>query len=236
MLLAARIPIAAALGLVSLVGLTALRGPDVALRVLGGIPYEFASSWKLSAIPMFLLMGAIAHRSGLTSTLFEAARLWLSSLPGGLALSANFASAVFAAASGSSVATAAAMGRLAIPEMLKYNYSPALATSSVAAAGTLGAMIPPSIAFVLFGWFTETSIGKLLLAGVIPGLITAAAFAAFIVVYCIINPDAAPRPDERSTWRERFGALARIWPMPLLILAVIGGIYSGLRHRPKPAP
>lgn len=228
LLLAARVPIAIALFSVSLGGLSLLRSPDIALKVLGGIPYEFAANWKLSAIPMFLLMGAVAYRSGLTASLFYAARLWLSRLPGGLALSANFASAVFAAASGSSVATAAAMGRLAIPEMLKYNYSPSLATGSVAAAGTLGAMIPPSVAFVLYGWFTEASIGKLLMAGVIPGILTAFAFAAFIVTYSIINPKAAPPPDDAPTWSERFRALAGVWPMPLLIFSVIGGIYSGL--------
>lgn len=227
-LLAARVPIAIALFTVSLGGLSLLRSPEIALRVLGGIPYEFAANWKLSAIPMFLLMGAVAYRSGLTASLFYAARLWLSGLPGGLALSANFASAIFAAASGSSVATAAAMGRLAIPEMLKYNYSPSLATGSVAAAGTLGAMIPPSVAFVLYGWFTEASIGKLLMAGVIPGILTAFAFAAFIVIYCTIKPEAAPPPDDKPTWGERFRALAGVWPMPLLILSVIGGIYSGL--------
>lgn len=226
-LLVFRVPIAVALGTVSFVGLSVVRDPVIALKVLGGVPYEFASSWTLSAIPMFLLMGAVAYRAGLTSTLFSAARLWLSRLPGGLALAANFASAVFAAASGSSVATAAAMGRLAIPEMLRFGYSPSLATGSVAAAGTLGAMIPPSVAFVLFGWFTETSIGKLLIAGVFPGLLTACAFGAFIIIYCSIRKDAAPMLKEHPSLQERVAALGRVWPLPLLIVCVIGGIYTG---------
>ncbi|MCF8533283.1 MAG: TRAP transporter large permease subunit, partial [Reyranella sp.] len=191
-------------------------------------PFEFAASWNLSAIPMFLLMGGIAFRCGLTTSLFDAARLWLSRLPGGLAVAANFASAMFAAASGSSVATAAAMGRLAIPEMLRYRYDPALATATVAAAGTLGAMIPPSIAFVIFGWYTETPIGKLLIAGIFPGLLNAGLFAAFIIGYCIWKPEAAPPPDEHPTWREKFAVLLEVWPIPALILCVIGGIYSGL--------
>ncbi|MFZ5779942.1 MAG: TRAP transporter large permease [Pseudomonadota bacterium] len=227
-LMAIRMPIAVALGLTSFVGIWALKGLDTSLRVVGSTPFEFSASWNLSAIPMFLLMGSIAFRGGLTSSLFEAARLWLARLPGGLAVAANFASAMFAAASGSSVATAAAMGRLAIPEMLRFRYDPALATGTVAAAGTLGSMIPPSIAFVIFGWYTETPIGKLLIAGIFPGLLNAALFAAFIITYCVLKPEAAPPPDDRPTLREKFAVLGKVWPIPALILCVIGGIYSGL--------
>jgi len=227
-LMAIRMPIAVALGLTSFVGIWVLKGLDTSLRVVGSTPFEFSASWNLSAIPMFLLMGGIAFRGGLTSSLFDAARLWLARLPGGLAVAANFASAMFAAASGSSVATAAAMGRLAIPEMLRFRYDPALATGTVAAAGTLGSMIPPSIAFVIFGWYTETPIGKLLIAGILPGMLNAALFAAFIITYCVLKPDAAPPPDDRPTLREKFAVLGKVWPIPALILCVIGGIYSGL--------
>ena len=227
-LMAIRVPIAIALGLTSFAGIWALKGLDTSLRVVGSTPFEFSASWNLSAIPMFLLMGGIAFRCGLTSSLFDAARLWLARLPGGLAVAANFASAMFAAASGSSVATAAAMGRLAIPEMLRYRYDPALATATVAAAGTLGSMIPPSIAFVIFGWYTETPIGKLLIAGIFPGLLNAALFAAFIITYCIVKPDAAPPPPERPTCARNSPSSLKVWPIPALILCVIGGIYSGL--------
>lgn len=227
-MMAVRVPIAIALGLVSFAGLCMLRGVETALKLVGSTPFEFAASWNLSAIPMFLLMGGIAFRCGLTSSLFDAARLWLARLPGGLAISTNFAAAVFAAASGSSVATAAAMGRLAIPQMLRYGYDPALATATVAAAGTLGAMIPPSIAFVIFGWYTETPIGKLLIAGILPGILNAVLFAVFISGYCIWKPDAAPPPPERPTMKEKLAVLPRVWPIPALIAAVIGGIYSGL--------
>lgn len=227
-LMAIRVPIAIALGLSAFLGLGWLLGFSAAFRVLGSAPFEFGASWELSAVPMFLLMGNLAYRGGLTSSLFKAARLWLSKLPGGLAVAANFASALFSAASGSSMATAAAMGRLAIPEMLKYRYDPALAAATVAAAGTLGAIIPPSIAFVLFGWYTETPIGKLLIAGILPGILMAGMFAAYIIVYCKLNPEAAPAPDDDPTWKERFAVLLEVWPSPLLVLCVIGGIYSGL--------
>lgn len=227
-LMALRVPIAVALGVTSFVGIWWLRGLETALRLSGSTPFEFAASWNLSAIPMFLLMGSIAFRCGLTTSLFDAARLWLARLPGGLAVAANFAAAMFAAASGSSVATAAAMGRLAIPEMLRYKYSPALATGTVAAAGTLGAMIPPSIGFVIFGWYTETPIGKLLIAGIFPGLLNAVLFACFIIGWCVWKPEAAPPPDDRPSWREKFLVLLKVWPIPVLVLCVIGGIYSGL--------
>ncbi len=167
---------------------------------------------------MFLLMGSIAFHTGMTSSLFNAARLWLSGLPGGLAVATNFASAGFAAASGSSLATAAAMGRLAIPEMLRMSYDPALATGVVAAAGTLGSLIPPSILFVLYGWFTETSIGALLIAGILPGLLTAFVYAAMIIGRCMLNPQLAPPVRDRVTWGERWQVLLEIWPIPLLVL------------------
>jgi tripartite ATP-independent transporter DctM subunit len=227
-LMAIRVPIGIALGSVSLLGLMWVRGVSSALGVFGDLPFEFGANWSLSAVPMFVLMGAVAFHTGLTSSLFSCARLWLSRLPGGLAVATNFASAGFAAASGSSLATAAAMGRLAIPEMLKMKYDPALATGVVAAAGTLGSLIPPSILFVLYGWFTETSIGALLLAGVLPGLLTAFVYAAMIIGRCIVWPELAPPVADDPTWKERFDSLLEVWPIPLLVLGVIGGIYSGI--------
>lgn len=228
LLMAIRVPIGIALGSVSLVGLIWVRGLNSALSVFGDLPFEFGANWSLSAVPMFVLMGAVAFHTGLTSSLFQCARLWLSRLPGGLAVATNFASAGFAAASGSSLATAAAMGRLAIPEMLKMRYDAALATGVVAAAGTLGSLIPPSILFVLYGWFTETSIGALLLAGVFPGLLTAGVYAAMIIGRCMVWPELAPPVDDKPTWQERFASLLQVWPIPLLVLGVIGGIYSGI--------
>ncbi|MEO4042987.1 TRAP transporter large permease subunit [Hoeflea sp. CAU 1731] len=228
LLLAIRVPIGIALALVSIGGMIALRGTRAAFGVLGSLPFDFAASWSLSAVPMFLLMGALASHTGLTRSLYQAARIWFNPLPGGLAVASNFASAGFAAASGSSLATAAAMGRLAIPEMLSFGYNKGLATGTIAAAGTLGAFIPPSIAFVLYGWYTQQPVGTLLVAGIIPGLLTAAGYSFMIILRCSINPEIAPKAKIDATMREKLLTLRGIWPMPLLILCVIGGIFSGM--------
>lgn len=227
-LIAARIPIGVALGGVSLLGIMAMRGADVAAGLAKTSLFEFAASWSLSAVPMFLLMGAIAHHAGISVALFRAARLWLGALPGGLAVAANFACAAFSAASGSSLATAAAMGRIAYPEMSKAGYERGLSTGVVAAAGTLGSLIPPSILMVLFGIFAETSVSKVLIAGVLPGLLTAAIYAVMIVGRCALDPSLAPRVTEIPTRSERMKALTEIWPILLLIAGIIGGIYGGI--------
>lgn len=227
-LLALRVPIGIALGGVSILGIWYLRGITVALNMLRSAPYDFMASWELSAIPMFVLMGAIAHRSGISSSLFTAARLWFARLPGGLAVATNFACAGFAAASGSSVASAAAMGSIAIPEMLKAGYDKSLATGTVAAAGTLAALIPPSIAFVLYGIFAQASVTKLLIAGVLPGILTAVVYAAMIVARCVISPQIAPRIDIDVSRAERWRSLRDVWPILLLILGIIGGLLGGL--------
>lgn len=227
-LLAVRVPIAFALGGVSIIGIWILRGPGPAIGTLKSLPFSFASSWELSAVPMFLLLGAAAYQTGLTANLYKAARVWLNGLPGGLAVATNFTAAGFAAASGSSVATSAAVGRLAIPEMLKFGYDKGLATGTVAAAGTLGALIPPSIAFVIYGWFTGESVGKLLIAGLIPGLLTAGMYTIMIIARCTRSPELAPKIGERVPLREKLEALAQVWPMPLLVLSVIGSIYGGI--------
>jgi tripartite ATP-independent transporter DctM subunit len=228
LLLALRVPIGVALGLVSLAGISILRGVDVSLGTLRSIPYDFAASWSLSAIPMFILMGAVMHHSGISAHLFAAARAWLGRLPGGLAVATNFACAGFAAASGSSVATSATIGRIAIPEMLRAGYDKALATSVVACAGTLGALIPPSILFILYGIFAEQSITRLLIAGILPGLLTAFVYAAMILVRCSLDPKLAPRTTEQIPMADKLRALGPVWPVIVLILGIIGGLYSGV--------
>ena len=227
-LLALRAPIGVALGVVSIVGISILRGADVAFGTLRTIPFDFAANWSLSAIPMFILMGSVAHHSGISASLFTAARLWFGRMPGGLAVATNFACAGFAAASGSSVATSAAMGRIAIPEMLDQGYDKGLAAGVVASAGTLGALIPPSILFILYGIFAEQSITLLLIAGILPGLLTALVYTVMIVARCMANPKLAPRLDRRVKLRERLASLAPIWPLLLLIVGIIGGLYTGL--------
>ena len=227
-LIAIRIPIAISFFVVSFIGLFVLRGSRTAIYFVNSVPFEFISHWSLSAIPMFLLMGAIASRSGISESLFRAARLWLGFLPGGLAVATNWASAAFAAASGSSVATVAAMGRLAIPEMLRYGYKDSLATGVVACAGTLGALIPPSILFILYGVFAEESITRLLIAGVIPGLLTAFVYTALIITRCMINPELAPPQTARPSMNERMGSLLPVTPVIVIILGIILALYGGI--------
>ncbi|MCI5076020.1 TRAP transporter large permease [Oricola sp.] len=229
-LIAIRTPIGVALGVVSFCGFWYLRNFNVALGQLREIPYYFAANWDLSAIPMFLLMGSIVYVSGIASALFKAARVWLLALPGGLAVAANIASAGFAAGCGSSVAAAAAMGRLAIPEMRKAGYEKGLATGVVASAGTIAALIPPSILMVLYGIFAETSIVDLLIAGIIPGLMTAGAYTIMIIMRCRLNPSIAPPThyEGDDLWGERWRSLAEIWPLFVLVLGVIGGLYAGI--------
>lgn len=230
-LISARVPIGVVLAGIAFLGISELRGVDVALGLLKETPFEFTAKWSISAIPMFLLMGSIAHHTGISHSLFRAARLWFSGLPGGLAVASNLACAGFAAASGSSVATAAAMGRIAIPEMLKQGYDKSLATGVVASAGTLGSLIPPSILFVLYGIFAEVSIVKLLIAGIFPGLLTAAVYTIMIVARCKLQPHIAPRIDAEqmeSFKAERWASLYDVWPLLLLIIGIIGGLYGGV--------
>ena len=230
-LIGLRVPIGVAIGCVAFVGFWLLRNLDVALSVLRDTPFVFAASWDLSAIPMFLLMGSIANNSGISSSLFRAARAWFGGMPGGLAVATNMACAGFAAACGSSVAAAAAMARLAIPEMLKHGYDKGLATGVVASAGTLAALIPPSILFVLYGIFAEVSIVKLLIAGIIPGLLTAAIYAIMILVRCKLDPSLAPLikfENKAALRRERWASLTEVWPLIALIVGIIGGLYGGV--------
>ena len=231
LLIGLRVPIGVAIGCVAFVGFWLLRNLDVALSVLRDTPFVFAASWDLSAIPMFLLMGSIANNSGISSSLFRAARAWFGGMPGGLAVATNMACAGFAAACGSSVAAAAAMARLAIPEMLKNNYDKGLATGVVASAGTLAALIPPSILFVLYGIFAEVSIVKLLIAGILPGLLTAAIYAIMILVRCKLDPTLAPLikfENKVALRRERWASLTEVWPLIALIVGIIGGLYGGV--------
>lgn len=230
-LIAARVPIGVAIGGVAFLGVWYLRNLDVALSVLRDTPFAFAANWELSAIPMFLLMGAVAGNAGLGTALFRAAHAWFGALPGGLAVATNWASAGFGAASGSSVAAAATMARIAIPEMLKHGYDKGLAAGVVASGGTLDALIPPSITFVIYGVFAEVSVVKLLLAGVLPGLLTATVYMLMIMIRCALQPGLAPRlkvEDRAALWRERRASLVEIWPVLVLILGVIGGLYAGV--------
>src|SRR5690606_26073448 len=198
-ILALRVQIGVALGLVSFIGIGVLMNWRAAWGIITAIPFNFVGDWNLTAIPMFLLMGFVASEAGLSSGLFRAMRILLSWMPGGLAVSSVGANAVLAAASGSSVATASAFARIATPEMLRYGYHPGLVTGVIAAAGTLGALIPPSILMVIYGFLAEVSIARLFAAGIVPGILTALAFSLMIIIRCTLNPKLAPKIEEKFT-------------------------------------
>lgn len=226
-LVAIRVPVGIAMGMVAFGGIWAAINLKASMGVLSAVPFEMVGDWNLSAIPMFLLMGYIAASSELTKNLFKSARITLGWLPGGLASSTVVSAALFASASGSSVATAAAFSRTAVPEMLRANYHPGLATGSVAAAGTLGALIPPSVLMIVFGITMSESINALFMAGLIPGIISAVVFIIYITLRVTLQPSLAPRVTEEISKAERREAFKDVWPLPLIIVCVIGGIFAG---------
>ena len=220
-------PIGLAMGMVGFAGFTFLRGFDSALGVLTTVPYSTFASYNFSVVPLFILMGTFCFQAGLSKDLYNTVYRWLGHLRGGLALATVGACAGFAAVSGSSVATAATMGTVALPEMKRYGYDPALATGSVAAGGTIGILIPPSVGLIVYGIIAEQSIGKLFLAGFIPGILEAVFYIITIFIICRINPRLGP-PGPRSGWMERIGALKNTWIIVLLFLLVLGGLYFGV--------
>ncbi len=221
-----RVPLAFAMGLVGVGGMTWTRGWDPALARAAQVVYETGFAYTLSVIPLFILMGNFVARAGLAHELFEAAYAFVGHVRGGLAHATIAACAGFGAICGSSIATAATMSRVAYPSMKKLGYSDSLATGVLAAGGTLGIMIPPSTIMVIYGIITETNIGKLFAAGVIPGLLSAAALMLCVSVMTARDPDHAP-PGVRSSWPERWRALRGIWGVALLVIVVLGGIYGG---------
>lgn len=227
LLIALRVPVGIAMGLVAFGGITVAISLNAAFGVLRAVPFEMVGDWNLSAIPMFLLMGYIAASSNLTTNLFKSARLTLNWLPGGLASATVMSAALFASASGSSLATSAAFARTAVPEMRRAGYSTSLATGAVAAAGTLGALIPPSVLMIVFGITMSTSINDLFLAGVVPGLLSALMFIIYITIRVLLQPSLAPRVTEEVSPAERNAALRDVWPLPVIIIGVIGGIFLG---------
>lgn len=228
LLIALRVPIGISLIATSFFGLWAILGERAAWGIMRAVPYNFAASWTLSSVPMFLLMGYLSYHAGLTKGLFEASRAWLSRLPGGTAVASVFGAAGFAAVTGSSVACAAAMGRIAVPEMLRQRYDAGLATGSLAAAGTLGALIPPSILLIIYGIMTQVPISKLFMGGLALGLISLAAYLGLIIIRVKLNPGLAPTDGETYTWEEKFRSLREALPVVLLMVGVMGGLFMGL--------
>ncbi|GEO80229.1 TRAP transporter large permease [Pararhodospirillum oryzae] len=226
-LIALRVPIGVSLIFVSFLGIWGIAGPRAAMSMLSTIPYSSSASWTLSSIPMFLLMGYVAYHAGLTRGLFESARVWLGWLPGGLAIASLTGASAFAAVSGSSVACSAAIGRIAIPEMQRHAYDLRVATGSVAAGGTIGALIPPSIILILFGIQSNTSINALFAGGLVIGLASLVFYIGAVLVVWRVDPKSLPS-TESYTMGERWAKTLEIWPVLLLIIAVLGGLFAGL--------
>ena len=223
-----RAPIGLAMLLCGLGGLYfALGGTGVFMAKLKSETYTTFSSYSLSIIPMFLLMGQFATLSGMSQALFKAAESWLGHRKGGVAMAAVGACAGFGSICGSSLATAATMGRVALPEMRRYGYSGGFSTATLAAGGTLGILIPPSVILVIYAILTEQNIAKLFLAAFVPGVLAALGYVATISIYVRLHPDAAGT-REPVPYPERWRALAAVWPVLLVFLLVVGGIYLGV--------
>lgn len=224
--LAGGLPIAFSMGIVGLIGFCCFGGPQAGLSQLEMVPFGVGSEYILSVVPLFLLMGQFSYTSGLSQDLYDTSYTWLGHLPGGLAMATVAGCAAFAAISGSSVATAVTIGAVALPAMRSYRYSPTLALGSIAAGGTIGILIPPSIVFILYGILTEQSIGKLFMAGLLPGVLSVILYMLTIAVQVKLNPSLGP-PGPKTTLPEKVRSLRKTWGMLLLFALVLGGIYFG---------
>jgi tripartite ATP-independent transporter DctM subunit len=220
-------PIAFMMMLVGFLGIWRLSTLGAALPVIAQTVYSVASHYPYTIIPLFIIMGSIASEAGITRQLYATFDKWFRRLPGGLGVATIAACAGFAAVSGSSVAATAAMGNVALPEMRRFGYAPRLATGVVAAGGTLSFLIPPSLGFVVYGMLTEQSIGKLLISGILPGLLLSAAYSLVVIGWARVNPALAPSSHDRVPFKEKLSALKGIWETALVFFIVMGGIYLG---------
>lgn len=228
-LMIAGVPIAYAMIAAAIVGMIGLSGFKLANSAAALVTQSSVSSWTLSAIPLFVLLGVAMWRGGIAARAYTTARAWFGNVPGGLAVATNFAGATLATSSGSTIGITFALTRMAVPEMLKSGYSPRLATGAVAMAGTLGQIIPPSILLIIYAGVATVPVGPQLLAGVIPGIMLALAFALVAVLWALVSPSSAPRvKDPSMTWTRRLRALGNIAPIALIVGVVIGGIYAGV--------
>jgi C4-dicarboxylate transporter, DctM subunit len=221
------VPLAFALGAVGLVAFSLAIGANAAAAMAAQVTWDTLTSYTLSVLPLFVLMGNFVNHSGLSRELYGASNAFVGHRRGGLAMATILASGGFAAVCGSSIATAATISTVALPSMRRFGYSPALSAGSIAAGGTLGILIPPSVIMVIYGSMTETSIGHLFIGGIIPGVLAVLLYIAAVRVFTMVNPDAGPA-GPRATWPERFQALRNVRMVVTLFLVVIGGIYLGV--------
>ena len=221
-----RVPLGISLLTVSIGGITALNSFDVARTLIPMTLSEAAFSYDLAVVPLFILMGNVLSRTGISEDLFRAANAFLGGVRGGLALATMVTCAGFSAVCGSSFATAATMAKVAYPSMQKYGYSDRLASATIAAGGTLGILIPPSIILMIYGILTQQNIGELFIAGVLPGLLGLAMYMGVIYLIAVFKPEHAPR-GQAGTAQERWQSLSGVWPFVALFLLIIGGLYMG---------
>ncbi len=226
-MLAVGVHIGVALGLGGILGMYLAVGPDAAWAQLATIPFSTTNSFTLAVIPLFILMGALATQAGLTTDLYKAAHDWLGRMRGGLAMATTLASAAFGAACGSTIVNAAVFTRMALPEMTRFGYDIRLSAGCIAASGTLASLIPPSILMVIYAIITEQSVAKLLVAGLIPGLLSAGIYMLGIYLGCRRWPHLAPIPEIEVTRAEKWRSLRGVWGIGFLFTLVIGGIYAG---------
>jgi len=222
-----RIPIAFSMAIVGFVGLGLIKTWNASLASATAVVYETGFSYALSVVPLFILMGNFVTRAGMSQELYRAAYTFFGHWRGGLAMSTVVACGGFSAICGSSLATAATMSKVAMPSMRKFRYSEGLAAGSIAAGGTLGIMIPPSVIMVIYGLMTETNIGSLFAAGILPGILAVSCYMGAVAWTTWRDPEAGP-PGERSSWAERVSALKGIWGVVALFVLVLGGIYGGV--------
>lgn len=220
-------PVAFGMALVGFFGVWVVRGSASAFGVLPTEFFSTFSTYSLSCVPMFVLMGTIAANSGISKNLYAAGYTFVGHFRGGLALATTIGCALFAAITGSSAAEAASMAKVALPEMRRYNYETGLATGSIAAAGTLAILIPPSLGFIVYGFLTQVSVGRLFIAGIVPGVILTALFMVVVYVICLVKPQFGPA-GPRSSWKMRIKSLSGCIDMILLFLLVIGGLFVGI--------
>lgn len=221
------VPIGVGMASVGFAGILALKGLKPGLNALFTIPYGASASWILSVIPMFILMGSFAFFAGLAKDASSCAFKWVGRLPGGLGIATLLGAAAFGACSGSSIASTAVLGKMALPEMKRFGYNPRLAAGVCSMGGTLAALIPPSILLVIYGIVVEQSIGKLLIAGVLPGILSVVLFSLLVIVWAIAKPQDAVKGD-RYTWKERFVSLKDVVGIFIIFVCVAGGILSGV--------